>query len=205
MEKPGRHVIEVEGQRIDLRQPLLAAFLAWLWPGAGHLYQGRYGKGGLFMVSILTIYVLAFVIGGRHVVYASWAPNDRRWHYLCQIGVGIPAMPALLQTRHLRRFEDRGRTRADYQPLWGGLMAPPRRPVWSSRPLGPEGRNDDLSIWNEQTGTGFELGSWYAVIAGLLNVLVIYDALSGPIAIPISGRTEKPKSPATGSGTPVTA
>ena len=41
---------------IDLHDPSLAAFLAWLWPGAGHLYQRRHGKGLLFMVCILGTY-----------------------------------------------------------------------------------------------------------------------------------------------------
>ena len=38
---------------VDLRHPGTAAFLAWLWPGAGHVYQGRYAKGALFMICIL--------------------------------------------------------------------------------------------------------------------------------------------------------
>ena len=41
---------------IDLRSPYLAALLAWLCPGAGHLYQRRYGKGVLFLVCILSTY-----------------------------------------------------------------------------------------------------------------------------------------------------
>ena len=32
------------------------------------------------------------------------------------------------------------------------------------------------------------MGTWYTVIAGLLNILVIYDAYGGPLSIPISGR-----------------
>lgn len=30
------------------------------------------------------------------------------------------------------------------------------------------------------------------MIAGLLNILVIYDAYAGPLAIPISGRKKEP-------------
>ena len=41
---------------VDLKNPWLAALWAWLWPGAGHLYQGRYAKGVLFMVCILVTY-----------------------------------------------------------------------------------------------------------------------------------------------------
>ena len=38
---------------IDLKDPRLAAFLAWLVPGLGHIYQGRTGKGVLFFVCIV--------------------------------------------------------------------------------------------------------------------------------------------------------
>ena len=41
---------------INLREPAVAAILAWLIPGAGHLYQRRTGKGLLFMICILGIY-----------------------------------------------------------------------------------------------------------------------------------------------------
>ena len=79
-----KNTILVDGERIDLRNRPLAALLAWLIPGAGHLYQGRYTKGVLFMVCILSAWVLGFALGGGHVVYASWAPGDKRWHYFLQ-------------------------------------------------------------------------------------------------------------------------
>ncbi len=64
---------------VDLKNPSLAAGLGWFWPGAGHLYQGRYAKGVLFMVCILSTYLFGLAIGGGRVVYASWTPADRRW------------------------------------------------------------------------------------------------------------------------------
>ena len=77
---------------IDLRQPGVAALWAWLWPGAGHLYQRRYAKGILFMVCILSTYFFGLAMGGGHVVYASWNQTERRWQYFCQLGVGLPAL-----------------------------------------------------------------------------------------------------------------
>ncbi len=47
------NTIAVDGQIVDLRNRYLAALLAWLIPGAGHLYQGRRTKGQLFFVCIL--------------------------------------------------------------------------------------------------------------------------------------------------------
>jgi hypothetical protein len=37
------------------------------------------------------------------------------------------------------------------------------------------------------------MGTWYTVIAGLLNILVIYDAYGGPLSVPISGRKKESK------------
>ena len=41
---------------VDLKDPMVAAILGWLIPGLGHIYQGRTGKGALFMVCILSTF-----------------------------------------------------------------------------------------------------------------------------------------------------
>jgi hypothetical protein len=176
--------IAVDGQRVDLRNRPLAAFLAWLIPGLGHVYQRRYTKGGLFFVCILSAWILGFALGGSHVVYASWQPGDKRWHYLLQAGAGAVALPAMVQGNEMRQHTDQGRTLASYEPLWGGFMAPPHRPVIESEA-------DEVAAWYAQRGAGYEMGTWYTVIAGLLNILVIYDAYGGPLAVPISGRKKE--------------
>lgn len=177
--------IEVEGRLIELRSRPLAAILAWLVPGAGHFYQGRRAKGTLYLICLISLWFAGFWIGGAHVVYASRHPGDHRWHYYAQLGAGLVALPALFQTRHINRFEtfDRGFavTDREYKPLWGGFMSPPRRPV-------SEENADEVSAWYALYGAGYEMGTWYTMIAGLLNILVIYDAFSGPLGIPISGR-----------------
>ena len=63
-------------------------------------------------------------------------------------------------------------------------MAPPTRPVLDDQA-------DDVSAWYARHGAGYEMGTWYTVIAGLLNILVIYDAYGGPLAVPISGKRNK--------------
>ncbi len=160
---------------IDLRQPGLAAFWGWLWPGAGHLYQRRYAKGMLFMVCILSTYFFGLAVGGGHVVYAAWNQTPKRWQYICQIGVGLPALPALVQSR---------RVQSGRKPLFGGLMAPPT--------INPRANEDQLSQWHKDNGLYFELGTLYTMIAGLLNVLAIYDALAGPVIIAVPDENGKP-------------
>lgn len=178
------NVIQVDSERIDLKNRPLAAFLAWLMPGAGHFYQGRYTKGSLYFVCIMTTWILGFALGGGHVVYASWQPGDKRWHYFLQAGVGAAALPALIQGNEMRKMTRNGETIKSYEPKWGGFMAPPFRPV-------VEDWTDEVSAWYAEFGAGYEMGTWYTMIAGLLNILVIYDAYSGPLAVPISGRKKK--------------
>ena len=144
--------------KINLRDPYLAALLAWLVPGAGHFYQRRWAKGVLFMTCILGTYFFGLALGEGKVVYAAWKV-EKRWQYPLQLGVGLPAAPAVVQSMIVRR---RG------EPLMGGIMAPPQS-------------SDQLSDWHKRLNLRFELGTLYTMVAGLLNVLAIYDAFAGPV------------------------
>ncbi len=144
---------------VDLRDPVVAALLAWLVPGLGHLYQRRTAKGILFMVCILSTFIFGVFRSGGHAVYASWTDWDRHYPYLCQVGVGLPALPALVQTYLVRSGK---------APLFGGVMAPPAT-------------KRELDDWYKQLSRYLELGTVYTMIAGLLNVLAIYDAWGGPV------------------------
>ena len=150
---------------IDLRDPYVAALLAWAWPGAGHIYQRRYLKAALFMVCILSTYFFGLALGEGKVVYAAWNAADRRWQYPLQLGVGLPAAPALVQSLIRRRGGE---------PILGGLMAPPRPG------FGP-GDPGELNEWHKKLNVRFELGTLYTMIAGLLNILAIWDAYGGPV------------------------
>ena len=99
----------------------LAAFLAWLVPGLGHVYQGRVGKGILYAVCILSLYALGFAMGEGKIVYWRWVnplnnPEKFCLYYLGQFFVGLPALPALIQGT-LQYF--------GHEPILGGFMAVP--------------------------------------------------------------------------------
>ena len=239
-------------ESVDLKDPWLAAFLAWLIPGLGHLYQGRTAKAGLFFVCIMGTFLYGLYLGsggqlllfnvalefqdelhrgvispdlrldfenhqiflsdnagvsteeegnrwritdetvvytvtkegntlnifGRlgwgRVVYFSWQPGDRRLAYLCQVGIGLPALPALVQA---------GRVSKGERPLLGGFMAP--APLVGKRIRGStevdESGQPTLSTLHRQLHRYFELGTVYTMIAGLLNILAVYDAWGGPV------------------------
>jgi hypothetical protein len=168
---------------VQLRDPELSAFLAWLIPGLGHLYQGRTAKAILFFVCIMGTFVYGLYLGSSsehrqnapylgwgRVVYFSWGEDNKRLPYLCQIGVGLPALPALVQAY-----------RADHgkKVWWHGFMAPPRLPgTLEADPNADQPTAADLNLWLHRY---FELGTVYTMIAGLLNVLAIYDAWGGPV------------------------
>ena len=191
----------VEQVKVDLRDPIWAALLGWLWPGAGHLYQRRYAKGALFMVCILSTYFYGLALGDGHVVYASWRPNDYRWQYFCQLGTGIPAFPAMVQAIKVNRggapFFVTREFETDQFPkmrdlkmtgtLQEGFMAPPPGPIFP---------NDDdvLAIWHGELKHRFEIATLYTVVAGLLNLLAVYDAFAGP-ALPLEKRPEEDSPP----------
>jgi hypothetical protein len=146
---------------IELKDPLFAALLGWLIPGLGHLYQGRTAKGVLFMVCILSTFFFGLAISEGKAVYAWWSPDDWRLPYLCQLGVGLPATPALVQSYLVKQ---------GHQPVLGGIMAPPSDPR-------------ELDSWYKELNHYLELGIVYTMIAGLLNILAVYDAWGGPVEL----------------------
>ncbi|WP_460167331.1 DUF6677 family protein [Thermostilla marina] len=171
------------GRTVSLRDPVTAAVLAWLVPGLGHLYQGRKHKALLYAVCILGTFFYGCYLGSSRnvgyarVVYASFRPGDSRMAYLCQLGAGLPAMPALIQSMRIRQGK---------QPLFGGFMAPPR--------LGNDnGDPPTLNRIHKELHAYFELGSLYTMTAGLLNILVVFDAFLGPAFPPAEEKQSRKK------------
>jgi uncharacterized protein DUF6677 len=171
---------EQETLEVELRNAPVAALLAWLWPGAGHIYQGRTGKGLLFMICILSTWFFGLALAYGHSVYASNTTIARQLVFGCQLGAGLPAAPALLQAAYLRNHPT---------PLWGGFMAPPN-----------EVGKDELSDWSFKYGAQLDMGVLYTMIAGLLNVLAVFDAYGGPLVpAPEEQKSAKKKSDSGGA------
>ena len=87
---------------IQLRNPPVAALLAWLIPGLGHYYQGRKGKAILYGRWILGLYLMGMVMAEGKVVYWRWInrfnyPEKFCVHYIGQFWVGLLTLPALIQ------------------------------------------------------------------------------------------------------------
>jgi hypothetical protein len=159
---------------------MLAALLSYLIPGLGQIYQGRYGKGFLFMVSLLGMFFLGQAMGNWQNVYVHGfepMPNQKgghggvaalvnRWHYGGQFWIGIAAWPALLQ-----HFDVPIPINKEQHPFWHDFQKMPE-----------EGDVNRFLVNSDKTP---DLGWVYTVVAGMLNILVIYDAYAGPVFIPI--------------------
>ncbi len=221
MPSPSQPLSVPSQPEIDLRDPWLAAFLAWLVPGLGHIYQRRWGKGGLFMTCILATFFYGLWLGGGHVVYASFREADTHYAYICQVATGLPALPAIIQSVRANSVPPK-------VPLWDGLMAPPLvrnqivprawleseqvknpndedlrsfEPYDQSDPKGlymryvQQGEGDQSHRWQYQQGFYYDLGTVFTMIAGLLNVLAIWDAWGGPATPATTSEEETPANP----------
>lgn len=92
--------------RINLKNRKLAAFLAFLIPGAGHWYQGRRFKAAIYSVCVLGTFFWGQSLAEWKGVYFRWhdlegrdrfRTKERTIGYLSQVLVGLPALPALVQ------------------------------------------------------------------------------------------------------------
>jgi len=185
---------QADSTTIDLKDPALAGLLAWLIPGLGHWYQGRRAKAVLYFICIMGLFSYGVYLGGSNqpcldgrgkigygrAVYFAWRHDDHNLWYLGQVGVGLPALPALIQANRM----------GNHERVWcGGFMAPPR--------LGNVPRDDPnfdqptLNEINRVLNRYFELAGFFTVIAGLLNVLAIYDAWAGPVVVQATEKKDK--------------
>lgn len=181
---------------IDLGDARLAAFLAWLVPGLGHLYQRRTGKGLLFMIAILGTFFYGLYLD-PHVVYASttnpvgnFAKFKDRWHYACQLGVGLPALPAYIQTW---RVESGLPPLGDFErPPWDeaswSRVYPNREREFASLVTHTVvGASDEVrhqseaQMWQYKGAFRWDAATVYTIMAGLMNLLAICDARWGPL------------------------
>ncbi|MFO0941108.1 MAG: DUF6677 family protein [Pirellulales bacterium] len=177
---PTGDIVMADGEPLNLYNPYLAAVLAWLIPGAGHYYQRRNFKAAIFFTSITACFVIGLIVSGGRCVYACWNRDEHRWQFILQSGVGVPAIPAAIQ----------GWRKSNNKPaLFKGLFFPKHEPA----PFAAPDSLDKLDEWNKKTASGFELGTLYTMIAGLLNILVVYDAFAGPLPPPAPKKKGKPE------------
>jgi hypothetical protein len=175
----------------------LAAVLSFLVPGLGQVLQGRIGKGLLFFFCIYGLFFYGMYLGsgsitlkGRHyqvtgnVYLPDTAARNNPWglptlmanlynrpQYIGQFWVGIVAWPALYHYNFSSKAEKNPAENGEARPesLWTQIQSYQKTPT-----------EEALNAINTSGGKFLELGWVYTVIAGVLNVMVIYDAYAGP-------------------------
>jgi hypothetical protein len=153
----------------------LGAVLSYLVPGLGQICQGRVGKGVLFMVCIYLLFFYGMALGSWENVYLpDTAQNVKdskmpavitnlynRLPFVGQFWVGVAAWPALYQ---YATYDDNN---GEGGGLFGNFERAPKT-------------EETVNKLQREGNKTWDLGWVYTVIAGVLNILVIYDALAGP-------------------------
>jgi len=172
-----------------------AALLAVVFPGAGQMFRGKLYRGVMACLGVLGLFLGGIFIGGIDVVDSK---EDRIWFFgqaiVGPVTFGVDAL-------HQKRFKA-------YSPLprpdpakdlKGKLRSgyPTETRVWSDS-------NDRFEWVEDPSGKGppntksiskmNELGTLYATLAGMLNFIIILDALMPGKR----GRTELDKVTASG-------
>ena len=156
----------------------LAALLSYLIPGLGQIYQGRVGKGLLFFGGLYLLFFYGMWMGQWRNV---WLPDAEdlppvafarqelggapkalsyRPQVLGQFWIGAAAWPGVYQYATFDKTKDEGQFFGKFQRM-------------------PEEK--ELNELQRNGNKRWDLGWVYTVIAGVLNLLVIYDAFAGPM------------------------
>ncbi len=183
----------VPPRRLDLP----AALLSYLIPGLGQVLQGRVGKGLLFFVTLYGLFFYGLMMGKMRNV---WVPDTvglpavelrvvgqldgfpkalyYRPQFLGQFWVGLAAWPAVAQYVLTPTPADPAAASPPSPVLRHYMQAPAEAELNTLNRDGEKLRSD--------------LGWVYTVIAGVLNILVIYDALAGPAVRAVVAPTRPP-------------
>ena len=115
----------------DPSRAVAAGILGWIWPGTGHLYLRRRGKGLVLMGAILALFVLGVRMDSRLQLHLGLEDPLALLFSMAQMGTGAPYVLARMM---------------GYE---AGVVTSP----------------------------SYEYGNTFTAVAGLLNILVILDAV----------------------------
>ncbi|MCB9840796.1 MAG: hypothetical protein H6809_03985 [Phycisphaeraceae bacterium] len=161
-----------------LRFNPVAGVLAFLIPGAGHVYMGQATRGVLIGAGILGLFFGGMFIGGLSIVDSRSPRMENRISYYGQVLVGPAAI--IVDRLHQSMFkavDERTRTTRALNP--GEVIIPAGDPR--------NGRNvpiiaraadgtDEGPPYVKSLGKVHEIGLLYTLVAGMLNLIVIIDA-----------------------------
>ncbi len=132
----------------------MAAILAWLWPGLGHISHGELRRGLLIMFGVLFLFLGGVLIGGIDSVDRK---DDRLW-FLAQVLCGpIALVVDFTNQSKLKGLPD------DWVDRYERGDAAVR-----------------TQLTRKSLGHVNEMGTLFSALAGLMNLVAILDALHPP-------------------------
>lgn len=135
----------------------VAAIMGWLVPGLGHMWIGHVQRGIFAMIGILGLFAGGLLLGGVGVVDRK----DNSLWFMAQAGAGPAAFAA-----------DWANTAWVKSGAVGELLDAPT-------PMMPRSTGSKVSSLRSVTSV-HEIAILYCSMAGLMNVVVLLDALVRP-------------------------
>jgi hypothetical protein len=190
----------------------VAALLSYLVPGLGQISQGRTAKGILFLVCLYGLFFYGMYLGNWQNVYIPESPPPKdgksrlidtltdRARFAGQFWIGVAAWPAIAQhfghqptpeEIEQKAREISGQQNPSFKEIEDVKRDWHRGVHWPHPLFGGYMRAPDEGDLNRQLQTSDkkpDLGWMYTVIAGVLNILVIYDAFAGPAFVVSSSK-----------------
>ena len=151
--------------------PFIAGALAWLIPGAGHVYLKRTLRGIIICICINGLFWTGVAFGGIFTV----EPISQRWWFAAQMCTGVSGVSAWYRQEQYRRmitneFEDeRLRT-----------PTPPLRTQKDSHLHGKWWQTYRQTLVDKKLNLSYPadtVARTYAGVAGMLNLMCIFDAV----------------------------
>lgn len=174
-----------------------AAFLSYLVPGVGQMYQGRIGKGLLFFFCLYGLFFYGMWLGhgeARAVEQDNYTHEQTSKSVRITSNVYLPDTAEKANPLGLPRLLANLYNRPQFAgQFWMGVAAWPA--VWQYQHPGggflhgllgnfeatpPEWAINEVQRHKNKL---WDLGWVCTVIAGVLNILVMYDAYAGPLFV----------------------
>ena len=142
---------------------LQAGVLTWILPGAGHFLLGHRGLALVCFIAVTLPYWTGLAFGG---ILSSVNPYTNRWLYLAELGVGGYTVPCTLISRGLEKDV---LAHARLSDVPDQASEPGRYMAY----LEAATESRYMSYYPES-----DVAQIYLATAGLLNLLVVLDAIS---------------------------
>ena len=156
--------------------PLLALILAWIVPGAGHMYLGRWKRGVIICITLAATFWAGVAMGG--VMTVSPLPTER-WWFIADMFAGVHGLAGWkMQQKVYQRVDESIQPQVDQY-----LRAIGRGNQSQLTADGMERMRIDLverELARENivlTSPGDSVARAYCGVAGLLNLMCIFDAV----------------------------